>query len=56
MKRILLVLLCLTIIIAGGAYIYMSDRETIDYSNEMFVDRSDQVDGYASMYTLCETL
>lgn len=56
MKRILFVLLCLTIIVAGGAYIYMSDRETIDYSNEMFVDRSGLVDGHASMYTLCETL
>lgn len=56
MKRILLVLLCLTIIIAGGAYIYMSDRETVDYSNEMFVDRGDIIDGYASMHTVYQTL
>lgn len=56
MKRVLLVILCLTLIVAGGAYVYLNERETIDYSNEMFVDRSDVVNGYASMYPVCEVI
>jgi len=53
MKRMILAILCLTLIIAGGitAYVYLGDHEHPDYTSGMFVDRGDD-NGYAAMYDL----
>lgn len=56
-KRMLVAILCVGILIAGGitAYKYFGDKESLDYSNEMFVDRGD-IDEYGAMYYLYTTL
>ena len=53
MKRMILVLLCLSLLVAGGitAYVYLGDHENPDYSSGMFVDRGD-IDGYEAMHHL----
>lgn len=52
-KRMILAILCLSLLIVGGitAYVYLGEQEHSDYSNGMFVDRSD-FNGYATMYNL----
>lgn len=52
-KGLIVAILCLTLIVAGGitAYLYLDEQEKPDYSGEMFVDRGDK-DGYATMHYL----
>ncbi|MBQ1274862.1 MAG: hypothetical protein U0L26_07660 [Cellulosilyticum sp.] len=56
-KRVILAILCLSLLIAGGitAYISLSVGENPDYSSGMFVDRGD-LDGYETMHHLYTTL
>lgn len=56
-KRMILAILCLSLLIAGGitAYVYLGEEQDSDYSSGMFVDRGD-LHGYAEMYHLYTTL
>lgn len=56
-KRMLLAILCVSILIAGSitAYVYFEDWEHPDYSSGMFVDGSG-LNEHATMYDLYTTL
>lgn len=56
-KRVLLAVLCLSVLVGGGitAYMYLKDGERPDYSSEMFVNGGD-LDGHATMYDLYTTV
>lgn len=56
-SKMILVIVCLFLIIAGGATAYYCFNlgETPDYSSGMFVDRG-EVNGYAASYHLSTCL
>lgn len=52
-KRMILAILCLSLLVVGGitAYIYWGEHDELDYSSGMFVDRGD-FNGQTTMYNL----